>query len=263
MMMKSVQCFSNSKTLFPSIQLPPKKSNLHLTLISPSLKIITNKGHIYHPLTCALNEPITPSRNNGTKIAKSIAFACIVGLIGLGSSMKAIAGPRELYQKAPQLVLGYPLGGRSALKSLLDVNVYLSSHDLEPPATIFPLPSRPSAQQVKDIKMEAVRLMKYGKAEDAVLLLRNACNLYKYDPEPAYNVEMALVEILISQGKYMEASECDCLKDDQCLPSDARFPLYKAIICTMLDETEDARKWWDEYVETVEGEFDPTRSFSN
>lgn len=47
--------------------------------------------------------------------------------------------------------------------------------------------------------MEAVRLMKYGKAEDAIMLLRNAYDLYKYDPEPAYNVEMALVEILICQ----------------------------------------------------------------
>lgn len=47
--------------------------------------------------------------------------------------------------------------------------------------------------------MEAIRLMKYGKPEDAVFFLRNAYNNYKYDPEPAYNVDMALVEILICQ----------------------------------------------------------------
>ncbi|WCJ27401.1 hypothetical protein M5689_009147 [Euphorbia peplus] len=235
---------------------------IELRLIRPcSVSIISNnKRHNLQPLSCALNESKS-SRNVGGKIAKTIAMACIVGIIGLGG--RAIAGPREMYQKAPQFESSsYPLGARSALESLLNVTVCLSSNhlDLEPPdPSSFPLPSRPSAQQVQDIKMEAVRLMKYGKAEEAVLLIRNAYDVYQYDPEPAYNVDMALVEILISQGKYSEALECNCLKDDQRLPSDARFPLYKAIICTMLERPNEARKWWDEYIETIEGEFDPTK----
>ncbi|KDP37975.1 hypothetical protein JCGZ_04618 [Jatropha curcas] len=191
----------------------------------------------------------------------SIALACVLGIIGSSLKMnpKAIAGPRELYQKAPQSAVAYPLGGRSALKSLLDVNVCLASSKLEPPTATTQLPSRPSTEQVNDlIKMEAVRLMKYGKPKDAVLFLQDAYNLYKHDPEPAYNVEMALVEILICQGKYKEALKCNCLNDDQRLPSDGRFPLYKAIIYTMLDDMEEAKKWWEEYVETVEEEFNPT-----
>lgn len=47
--------------------------------------------------------------------------------------------------------------------------------------------------------MEAVRLVKMGKPEDGLELLYKACNKYKNDSEPAYNVEMALVEILICQ----------------------------------------------------------------
>jgi len=44
-----------------------------------------------------------------------------------------------------------------------------------------------------------VRLMIHGEAEEAVRYLQEAFEKYKNDPEPAYNVEMALVEILIYQ----------------------------------------------------------------
>ncbi|KAG8634676.1 hypothetical protein MANES_17G070000v8 [Manihot esculenta] len=185
--------------------------------------------HDFYPVIRALDDGSSrPSRNNRyenkirrTAVGASVALSCVLGIIGACFKMnpKAVAGPRELYQKAPQVVVAYPLGGRSALKSLLDVNVYLSSK-LDPPGTLSRLPLRPSAEEVNGIKMEAIRLMKYGKPEDAVFFLRNAYNNYKYDPEPAYNVDMALVEILICQGKYMEALECNCLKDDQRIPSD-------------------------------------------
>lgn len=49
------------------------------------------------------------------------------------------------------------------------------------------------------MQKHAVRLMIYGEAEEAVWYLREAFEKYKNDPEPAYNVEMALVEILIYQ----------------------------------------------------------------
>lgn len=41
--------------------------------------------------------------------------------------------------------------------------------------------------------------MVYGEAEEAVRYLQDALEKYKNDPEPAYNVEMALVEILLYQ----------------------------------------------------------------
>lgn len=39
----------------------------------------------------------------------------------------------------------------------------------------------------------------YGEPEEAVRYLQETFEKYKNDPEPAYNVEMALVEILIYQ----------------------------------------------------------------
>lgn len=45
--------------------------------------------------------------------------------------------------------------------------------------------------------MEAVRRMKEGKCEEAVHLLHDANMRYKNEPEADFNVQMALVEILI------------------------------------------------------------------
>lgn len=45
--------------------------------------------------------------------------------------------------------------------------------------------------------MEAVQKMKEGKCEEAVQLLRDANMRYKNEPEADFNVQMALVEILI------------------------------------------------------------------
>lgn len=44
-----------------------------------------------------------------------------------------------------------------------------------------------------------MKQMKYGKPEFAVTLLKKVYEDCKNEPEPAYNVEMALVEILIYQ----------------------------------------------------------------
>ncbi|KAJ8760794.1 hypothetical protein K2173_021832 [Erythroxylum novogranatense] len=220
--------------------------------------------YVSNPVVCALEKPSTPSGNgkNDKKILKgvlktSIAFACALGIINASLKMnrRAIAGPRELYQKAPPAV-SYPLAGRIALKSLLDITAMLSSSKEEPPSTTFRLPSRPSMLDVENIKMQAVVLMRYGKAEEAVGFLQKAYGIYKDDPEPAYNVEMALVEVLICQGKYKAALECKCLQDDYSLPSDARVPLYKAILYTMLNQKEEAGKCWDEYAESVKEGFD-------
>lgn len=50
-----------------------------------------------------------------------------------------------------------------------------------------------------EYKMEAIRLMKYGKPAEAEELLRKALRRYIGEPEPAYYLEMTLVEVLICQ----------------------------------------------------------------
>ncbi|KAK9227644.1 hypothetical protein WN943_012698 [Citrus x changshan-huyou] len=227
-------------------------------------------GRVFSPVICTHDGSSTPSENDN-KIVKgavgaSLALTCALGIMSFSSRMnpKAIAaGPMEMYQKAPRMsVLPHPIGGRYALNSFLDVSVRLASSKAEPfywPR--YTVPPGPSAEDVNAIKAEAVKQMKYGKPEFAVTLLKKVYEDCKNEPEPAYNVEMALVEILIYQGKYREALECNCLKDEQRIPSDGRFPFYKAIIYTMLN-MEEAKKWWEEFAETIDDEeFDPTKGF--
>ncbi|CAL1403139.1 unnamed protein product [Linum trigynum] len=197
------------------------------------------------------------------EVVRSFVLACALGVGIIGVSLMrrdrvAMAGPRELYQKAPQSSpvggAGYSLGGRTALRSLLDVPKLMASSKVEPFQVEFELPYSPSTAEVIPIKMHAVKLMAHGQSEAAVKFLRDAVYLYKNrkDNEPAYNVGMVLVEILICQGKYKEALECNSLNEHQRLPSDGRFPLYKAIIYTMLDNKVEAKKWWEQYIEAVE-----------
>eukprot|EP00257_Ricinus_communis_P025798 XP_025013212.1 uncharacterized protein LOC8264114 isoform X1 [Ricinus communis] len=231
-----------------------QKTKLHFSFSNHTSPSLTSRNTC-HPGRKLLNPTIraldgsssVPSGNDrkANKIAKntaraSIALACVLGIIGASLKMnpEAIAGPREKFQKAPQIVSNspaYPLGGRYALKSLLDVNVYLASTKIEPPGPPSRLPARPSMENVYDIKSDAVRLIKCGKPEEAVSLLENSYKFYEHDTEPAYNVGMALIEILICQGKYKEALQyCNRFTGEQFLPSDGRIPLYKVLSFMLL-----------------------------
>ncbi|KAH8511648.1 hypothetical protein H0E87_008993 [Populus deltoides] len=273
--MASMLCVGNGNPLSMLVCIPstvsiiPRRTKPHLSLVSssPSLTSCYTRhklGHLFRPVICASSDRSpTPSRNENNcdnKIVKaavgaSVALACALGIIGGNFRMypKAIAGPRELYQKAPQVEEHPSSLAKLALESFLDVTSDLASTDAVSPIATFDPPPNPSIEQVKEIKKHAVRLMIHGEAEEAVRYLQEAFEKYKNDPEPAYNVEMALVEILIYQHEYERALNCDCLNhDDQLGPSDARVFLYKAIIYTMLDFKEDARIWWERYMYAVE-----------
>ncbi|XP_054794015.1 uncharacterized protein LOC129299566 [Prosopis cineraria] len=61
---------------------------------------------------------------------------------------------------------------------------------------------------------------------------------------------MLLVELLIYEGKYKEALKRDCLKHEEI--SDARRPLYKAIIYIMLGDDKKAEECWEQFDEIRE-----------
>ncbi|XP_044497427.1 uncharacterized protein LOC123219503 isoform X2 [Mangifera indica] len=246
-------------------------SGLHVTRRSP--------GHVlnFNAVVSELEKSSTPSKENEKKgdgrklkgvVGASLVLACVVGIMSCSSKMNqkaAIAGPMEMYQKAPPTSVSIQtIGGNLALKSFLDVGVELaSSSSKEKPfdQPKFNVPPGPSMEDINAIKMEAVRKMKSGKPEEAEKMLQDLYRTCQNELEPAYHAEMALVEILIYQGKYEEASYCNCLQEERrILASDGRFPLYKAIICTMLNN-EEAATWWKEFAETVDGEFDQGHYF--
>ncbi|KAJ8545308.1 hypothetical protein K7X08_017891 [Anisodus acutangulus] len=87
-----------------------------------------------------------------------------------------------------------------------------------------------------------------GKESMAVTKLEAAVREahLKGKPHEAYELEMLLVETLIYQGEFNKALSYKCLKDE--FITDARRPLYKAIIYLSLRYPEqEAKNWWEEF----------------
>ncbi|KAF8110193.1 hypothetical protein N665_0086s0032 [Sinapis alba] len=204
----------------------------------------------------------------------SLALACALSIFGFKiKSMSYSAAAAAVRPSAADMIITgkptaavsessgmYPLPAKYALQSLFEVSSMLASAKPIPsqrPFNLQKLPSMPSKEDTDSIKMEAVRRMKEGKCEEAVQLLRDANMRYKNEPEAAFNVQMALVEILIMLERYQEASEYSCLNDENALISDIRIPLYKAIIYTMLDKDTEAKKYWKEFRKSIGEGFDP------
>ncbi|KAF3449930.1 hypothetical protein FNV43_RR06009 [Rhamnella rubrinervis] len=89
-----------------------------------------------------------------------------------------------------------------------------------------------------------------GKEAKAVKILEKAYEkaIDEGQPHEAYEIEMLLVETLIYKGDFLAAFNRKCLRDEKM--SDARRPLYKAIIHIMLNNPEDEiKKCWQKFEE--------------
>ncbi|KAJ9135871.1 hypothetical protein P3X46_032997 [Hevea brasiliensis] len=102
----------------------------------------------------------------------------------------------------------------------------------------------------KKLQSAVAKLEMSGKEAVAVGILESAVKKARMEekPQEAYEIEMLLVEMLIYKGDYDKALKCECLSHEEI--SDARRPLYKAIIHIMLDSPkEEASKYWEEFTE--------------
>ncbi|KAL4366272.1 hypothetical protein GQ457_05G027520 [Hibiscus cannabinus] len=245
------------------------------SFVSVSKGFVTShrRCHRFHsrgPLALDRSNSSMPSENEkgGAKavrgaVGASLALACTLGIITCGCKMnlKAMAGPKQqVYQKSPSLPRNVPPmpPRKVALKSLLDVTVDLASKDGRSArgagsGSHFPVwHSAPSKYQVDQLKKVAVSLMKRGQPEDALHMLNEQYMKYKSEPESAYEISLAVVEILITQGKYEEAYEF--MKTQEKMSDfDVRPTLYKAIVCTMLDKDDEAQGLWDDFAGSIAG----------
>lgn len=152
----------------PAILSNSKRNNLHFSFggsfTSPSNVHPRQRAlHISCPVICALEGSPIPWKNekNNNRSARkiagvSLALACAIGIITAGFKMnpKAIAGPRELFQKSsPTPMVTHATTGKDALESLLDVPASLASDEVEPPDMKFRLPINPSMEEVNAIKV--------------------------------------------------------------------------------------------------------------
>lgn len=102
----------------------------------------------------------------------------------------------------------------------------------------------------KKLQSIVAKLEMSGKEAFAVEILERAVDKARKDKKPheAYEIEMLLVEMLIYKGDYKKALTCECLSDEAI--TDARRPLFKAIIHIMLEHPkEEATKCWEEFTE--------------
>ncbi|KAF9683727.1 hypothetical protein SADUNF_Sadunf04G0044400 [Salix dunnii] len=102
------------------------------------------------------------------------------------------------------------------------------------------------------VKLQSIgaKLEMSGKEAVAAEILEAhlKCIKKKGKSHEAYEIEMLLVEMHIYQREFVKARACECLRDTEI--SDARRPLYKAIIYIMLEHpTEETSKCWHEFID--------------
>ncbi|GAV79439.1 hypothetical protein CFOL_v3_22904 [Cephalotus follicularis] len=99
----------------------------------------------------------------------------------------------------------------------------------------------------KKLQVTIAQLEMSGKEAEAVKILEEEMKqaLHQKKPQEAYEIEMLLVEMLIYKGDFKEAGKRHCLKQEEI--TDARRPLYKAIIHIMSGRCEDAHKFWNDF----------------
>ncbi|XP_041026361.1 uncharacterized protein LOC121266558 [Juglans microcarpa x Juglans regia] len=138
-------------------------------------------------------------------------------------------------------------GGKLALQRLVD---YHEAHDnaasLHKAETELVDLLKEEQPDLMQLQRTVAKLEMSGKEEEAVAILEKAVeNAQKEKQHEAYEIEMLLVEMLIYKGDFEKALNCECLKHEEI--SDARRPLYKAIIYIMLGKYEQAKKCWGDF----------------
>ncbi|KAL5839098.1 hypothetical protein ACOSQ4_011706 [Xanthoceras sorbifolium] len=105
----------------------------------------------------------------------------------------------------------------------------------------------------KDLQRVVGKLEMSRKEDNAVRILENELEMARNEKKTheAYEIEMLLVEIYIYKGDFEKALKCKCLNEEKI--SDARRPLYKAIIHAMREQHEDSRKYFEQFNEIRKG----------
>ncbi|KAF5752739.1 hypothetical protein HS088_TW01G00656 [Tripterygium wilfordii] len=252
-------CFPS--TLRTTTKLEFNLSHSSHLLYSGFTKHLPATKPVMSPVIRAVDKSASPSSDGkrGGKILRgvvgaSLVLACAIGVFSCSCNLKpkAIAGPPTITSKKPSTEpTTQVLGAKYALNSFLEVTKILTSDEVQPLTESTNLPRKPSTADIWAAKTDAVRIIKSGNTSKAMASLIKAYKDCEGQPEQQYEVDMAIAEILLSQGKYEEALERNCLKSEVPVSkSDTRFYLYKALVHTMLDNKE-AKKWWKMYIDTV------------
>ncbi|CAI0545092.1 unnamed protein product [Linum tenue] len=152
--------------------------------------------------------------------------------------------------------LGALHGGRVALERLLDYHtIRADAAALEAAEDELRAQIVEPKPHFKKLQSAAAKFEMSGKEAVAIAILEKELERAKFyrRPHELYEIEMLLVELYIYKGDLKKALTCDCLTHTEI--SDARRPLYKAVIHIMLGNNVEARRLWEEF-RSIRSEFE-------
>ncbi|KAG6695923.1 hypothetical protein I3842_09G121600 [Carya illinoinensis] len=146
--------------------------------------------------------------------------------------------------------IGMLHGGKLALKRLLDYHhARADANVLDEAANELKTALGDAYPDFWNLKCNVAKMEMNGKEDEAVTMLETAFEEAKKQRKPheAYEIEMLLVEMLIYKGEFKKANDCECLSSEDQI-SDARRPLYKAVLQILLGHSEDqAFNCWKDF----------------
>ncbi|XP_015065154.1 uncharacterized protein LOC107010387 [Solanum pennellii] len=181
-----------------------------------------------------------------------LLFVCYILIFFSGRLWKKRKNKKLKKVLTRSMSIGLLHGGELALKRLIDYHKakadFISLNSAETDLDALLNEEQP---HFKKLQRCIAKMEMSGKESQAVRKLENA--IKNAEPHKAYEFEMQLVETLIYQGEYSKALRCKCL--DEKLITDARRPLYKAIIHISLGSRrneEEAINYWKEFKQIKE-----------
>ncbi|XVF40143.1 hypothetical protein PTKIN_Ptkin01aG0087400 [Pterospermum kingtungense] len=191
--------------------------------------------------------------NTETKY-RTVAVAApfiILGGICIGFGWRYVS---DAWNRKPKRTLARSMsiaaihGGKLALDRLVDYQNY-QGKATQTEADIKELETLLENEQphFKDLQRVLGRLEMSRKEDEAIKLLQKALRKAQKEGKSheAYEIEMLLAEMYLYKGDVQRALKCKCLAEEGV--SDARRPLYKAVMSLMDQKEEEAIEHWKSF----------------
>lgn len=178
----------------------------------------------------------------------TLFFACYLIVFFSGYLWKKRKNRKLKRVLTRSMSIGVLHGGELALQRLVDYHKAKANLQLlnstETKLDALLKEERPDFKKLQrciaKMEMSGKEIQARMKVQDAVKEARSKGKLHE-----DYEFDMLLVETLIYQGEFKDALNCKCLKDE--FITDARRPLYKAIINLSLGNSTEGENCWNEF----------------
>ncbi|XVE51611.1 hypothetical protein DITRI_Ditri02bG0055600 [Diplodiscus trichospermus] len=201
-----------------------------------------------------MENPINTENKYRTVAVKATPFIIIGGIcIGFGwRFMSRSMNRKQRYNLPRSMTLAALHGGKPVLERLVDYHNHRGKATDKADVDIQELETLLGKEQppFRELQLVLSRLEMSRREDEAIKLLEKALEKARKEAksQEAYEIEMLLAEMYIYKGDVQKASKCKCLTEHEEV-SDARRPLYMAMISMMDHQEQDALKYWESFKE--------------